>query len=62
MRIIPTQEAKSAFQPTRYWGPALPIHRRLMRKYMEKDEFELNPWQKDKELEAQLERLLKEGQ
>ena len=35
---------KEAFQPTVFWGPALPEHRYLMFAYMKKGEFHVNPW------------------
>ena len=48
------QDAKAAFKPTRYWGPALPRHRRLMRKFMNRDDIEVDPWKADAEAEAQV--------
>ena len=35
------------FRPTRYWGPALPRHRRLMGRYLRADQFEVDPWSRD---------------
>lgn len=35
------------FRPTRYWGPALKKHRRLMLRYLEPHQVELDPWADD---------------
>ena len=32
------------FKPTRYWGPYLKKHRRLMLRYLEPSQVELDPW------------------
>ena len=38
------QDIIDLFRPTRYWGPALPKHRKLMGRYLSPDDFEVDPW------------------
>ncbi|ELU04638.1 hypothetical protein CAPTEDRAFT_155040 [Capitella teleta] len=32
------------FRPNKYWGPAMPKHRRLMGRYLDPGTFEIDPW------------------
>merc|ERR1711976_189679 len=38
------EDFMTLLRPSRYWGPALPKHRRLMANYLRPDQFEVNPW------------------
>jgi len=41
------KEMIELIRPTRYWGPALPKHRRLMATYLPEGSFEIDPWGND---------------
>lgn len=44
LQIVNRKPILDLFRPSKYWGPAIPKHRRLMGNYLNPGTFELDPW------------------
>jgi len=42
--IFRGESCRDLITPSKYWGPALPKHRRLMGRYLREGQYEVNPW------------------